>query len=45
MSVESHIIKVSFCDKFQKAVRPKRPGNSHLRVLTSYFKINNQKSR
>ena len=25
MSVENHIIKVSFCFKFQKAVKSKRP--------------------
>ena len=24
MSVENHIIKVSFCGKFQKAVKPKK---------------------
>ena len=32
MSVENHIIKVSFCGTFQKAVKPKRshsPNNFH----------------
>ena len=28
MSVETHIIKVSFCDTFQKAVKPKRSYDS-----------------
>ena len=27
MSVETHIMKVSFCDKFQKAVKLKRSVN------------------
>ena len=28
MSVENHIIKVSFCGTFQKAVKPKRSGEA-----------------
>ena len=35
MSVENHIIKVSFCLKFQKAVKPKRSVNAFL--ITTFF--------
>ena len=32
MSVENHIIKVSFCGRFQKAVKPKRSS-----IYSTYF--------
>ena len=33
MSGENHIIKVSFCGKFQKAVKPKRSNFSNYYVF------------
>ena len=34
VSVKNHIIKVSFCFKFQKAVKPKRAEHSY--ITTAY---------
>ena len=33
MSIENHIIKVSFCGKFQKAIKPKRSFSFKLTTL------------
>ena len=38
MSVENHIIKISFCGTFQKAVNPKRSKDSINCLILSYLR-------
>ena len=38
MSVKNNIIKVRFCFKFQKAVKPKRPVIANIKYAKTLFK-------